>query len=459
MRILRSSRRNGQLLATLSLAFPLILSHLAQMATQLTDAIMLGWYGVAELAAGVLGTMMFHVIFLVGSGFAMAVMPLAATAEGAQDIAQVRRVVRMGFWISMIFGIAALIPMLYSETILLGLGQQPEIAELANWYLVIAMWGLFPALTIMLLKSFFLAVIRPRIVLWSTGIGAVSNALADYALIFGHWGFPELGIEGAAIASVSTQFFTLLIMVVYIRRDAIMRSYRLFTRIWRFDPSGFRSVFMLGWPIGATLVAETGMFGATALLMGWIDTETLAAHGIALNIAAFFFMIYLGFANASTAQLGRAVGAKDIDAFKGIAEATVIWTLVSIVLTVTILVTIPETLVLAFLEAGTDPESRIVRIGITLLYVGAVFQAWDALQVVGLGLLRGISDTRGPMVIAAISYWGIGFPMCYILGFVFEFGGPGVWWGLTIGLGVAAILFFARFRRKTRDLEFSIESG
>ena len=457
MKILRTSRRVGQLQATMGLAFPLIVSNLAQMATHLTDTVMMGWYGIAELAAVVLGATMFHTIFLVGSGFAMAVMPLAAEAEGARDLGQVRRVVRMGFWMSMIFGTVSLIPMIFSEPVLIALGQQLDTAALASRYITIAMWGIFPALTIMLLKSFFLAVIRPRIVLWSTVVGAVSNAFADYALIFGKWGFPELGVEGAAIASVSTQFFSLFIMLVYIERDAIMRSYSLFTRIWRIDTSAFRSVFMLGWPIGVTLIAETGMFAATALMMGWIDTESLAAHGIALQVAAFFFMIYLGFANASTAQLGRAVGARDMAAFKGSAEAAVIWTLISIALTVAILVTIPETLVLAFLEAGTDPESRIVRIGVALLYIGAVFQIWDALQVVGLGLLRGLSDTRVPMLIAAFSYWGIGLPLCYVLGFVLDFGGPGIWWGLTTGLAIAAFAFFVRFRKKARELDLSAQ--
>ena len=448
----------GYIQSSLVLAVPLIGSNLAQAATHLVDAIMLGWYGVAELAAGVLGATMFSVIFLVCSGCAMAVLPLAANAEGAGETWRVRRLVRMGIWLSAAFGVCAVLLMWQATQILELLGQKTSTADLSGMYLRIACWGIFPALAVMVFKSFLMALVRPNLVLVATFSGAIVNAILNYAMIFGNWGFPELGIRGAAYASVISQMFSLAMMLAYFQIVSEFRVYSLWTRFWKPDWPVISDVFRLGWPISVTLIAEMGFFGVGAIMMGWIDTETLAAHGIALEIAAFVFMVYLGLANSGTAQIGRAVGSRDGNGLILVSRAVLILTLVFVAITVAIFLTIPGVLVRSFLESGSSEAARVLSIGIVLVKIAALFQLADAIQVVALGLLRGLSDTRIPMLIAAVSYWVVGAPASYVLGFVFGFGGIGVWSGFIIGLGLAAILLLFRFQAKSKSRSFAREA-
>ncbi len=438
--------------SVLALALPIIGSNLAQSSTHLADAVMLGWYGVDALAAGVLGSTAFMIIFIVGSGFAIAAISLAANAEGGGLTWKVRRIVRMSWWITMLFAILMVVPMWNAGALMVAFGQEPHIAALTGEYMRIATWGLFPALTVGVMRSFFLALVRPQIVFWATATGASINALANYALIFGNWGAPELGLRGAAVASVASQSISLGLMLIYLNATSGFRSYSLLKTLWRPDWSEFKSVFQLGWPISATLFAEVGLFSLSAVMMGWIDTATLAAHGIALQIASIVFMVYLGFSNASTVLVGRAVGRRDIEELKSSARKVLILTLIMVCATVLAFVAFPETLVGAFLDRTDDASADVLRIGIVLVYLAAVFQLADALQVTALGLLRGLNDTRVPMVIAAVSYAIVGFPSSYLLGFVFDLKGPGVWAGFIIALGLAAVLLFRRFSIKLKEL-------
>lgn len=436
----------------LALALPIIGSNLAQASTHLADTVMLGWYDVDALAAGVLGGTMFIVLMIVGSGFAMAATPLAAAAEGSGLTWRVRRVVRMSWWITLLFAAAMIYPLRNAEPILLALGQEQHTAALAGEYLRITLWGLPAALTVVVMRSFFLALVRPQIVFAATAAGAAVNALGNYALIFGNWGAPELGLNGAAAASVISHFVALGVMMAYFASVPDFRSYALLKRIWRPNWPEFIEVFRLGWPISATLLAEVGMFSLCAIMMGWIDTTTLAAHGIVLEMASIVFMVHLGLSNASTVLVGRAVGRNDIDELNSSARAVMVLSGGLVCVTVAVFLAVPETLVRAFLDTGDAEAGAVLAIGTVLMRFAAAFQLADALQVIALGLLRGMSDTRAPMVIATISYMAIGIPCSYLLGFGLGFDGPGVWAGLTIGLGLAAVLLLRRFRAKVGAL-------
>lgn len=425
--------------ATLVLGLPLIGGHLAQMLVHLTDTIMVGWYGVEELAAVVLAGSIYFVFFIVGSGFAFAVMPMVASAAGAADDLRVRRVTRMGLWISMLYT-AALMPILWNfEAMMLAIGQEPRVAALAGEYMQIAQWGIFPAMLIMVLKSYLSALERPAWVLWASIIGAVANVGFNYAFIFGNWGAPELGVQGAALASVGTQSVSALVVVVYAALAPEFRKYALFERIWRPDWPVFTEVFRLGWPIGLTMLAEVGLFATAAVMMGWIGTRELATHGIAIQIASMSFMIYLGLSNVATIRAGRALGRQDrvgIVRAGGVVVAMQLFTAFVVILAFLLF---PEALISVFLDSS-DPESAaIILYGTGLLVVAAAFQVVDGLQVVMLALLRGLQDTRVPMICALVSYWPIGLLSSYVLGFLLGFGGHGVWWGLVIGLTAAAI--------------------
>ena len=427
----------------LALALPLVGGHLAQFAVGLTDTVMIGWYGVEELAALVLAHSYFFTIFVMGSGFAWAVMPMVAAAAGTADDTQVRRVTRMGLWLSILFGLAALPLFLWSGPVLRLLGQEPSVAQNAEVYLRIISIGLIPSLLVMVLKSYLAALGRTQVVFWVMLGTAVLNALLNWALIFGNWGAPELGIAGAAIASVILQLAGLAALVAYARLAT--PQYLLFQRFWRADGEAFARVFRLGWPIGLTNLAEVGLFAASAFMMGWVGTTALAAHGIAITLASATFMFHLGLSNAATIRAGRAYGQRDERALRDGALAIIAISLALALLTVTIFLAVPEPLVRLFLDPAEPAAPEIVALGATLLALAALFQLADGAQVMALGLLRGVQDTRVPMIYAAISYWAVGIPASYLLGFPMGWGAPGIWAGLVAGLVLAGTLLMWRF--------------
>ncbi|MBF9032182.1 MATE family efflux transporter [Rhodobacterales bacterium HKCCE3408] len=431
--------------ATAALALPLIGSHMAQQAIIITDTVMTGWYGVEALAAVTLGSMIYFVIFIVGSGFAFAVMPMVAAAASAEDTRQVRRVTRMGLWISILAGLAMLPVFWFSGPILTALGQQPLLAAEAQGYLRIVGFALGLSLMIMVLKSHLAALEHTQIVLWATVAGAVLNAGLNWVLIFGRFGLPEMGIRGAAVASLGTYSLMFAILAVYAARARAMRPYTLFARIWRPDWEAFGQVFRLGWPIGLTHLAESGLFTASGLMMGWLGTVPLAAHGVAVQIASVTFMVHVGLSSAATVRTGRAWGRADLQGLRLGAAAALILSGAMVLLTVAAFLGLPGPLISLFLDPADPARPDILAIGTGLLAVAALFQLADAAQVMALGLLRGVQDTRVPMFYAILSYWALGIPASYLLGFPLGLGGPGIWLGLVIGLAVAAILMMTRF--------------
>ncbi|MFQ5438053.1 MAG: MATE family efflux transporter, partial [Paracoccaceae bacterium] len=364
-------------------------------------------------------------------------------------------VVRMGLWISVLFWVSVM-PVLWGfEWLALKIGQQPEVAALGQDYMRIAQWGMLPAMLIMVLKSYMSALERPSLVLWGTILAGVANAFINYALIFGHWGAPELGVRGAAIASVLTQSLTFVILAVLAQVLPAFRPYAIFSRIWRTDWPAFFEVFHLGWPIGATMLAEVGLFSASAVMMGWIGTRELASHGIAIQIASMAFMIYLGLANAATIRTGHALGSGDHDGIWRAGMVVIALQLAIAAVMVALFLLIPEFLVGLFLDSSNPDSAAIVSYGAGLLIFAAIFQVVDGLQVAGLSILRGLKDTRVPMFWAVISYWIVAMPSGYLLGFPLGFGGYGIWSGLVIGLTLAAVTMLARFFALMRRLRGS----
>ena len=431
--------------ATLSLGLPLIGSHLMQMVPGLTDTIMLGWYGVDELAASVLAHSLFFIILIVGSGFAITVMPMVASAAAIDDKTSVRRSVRMGLWISIIYSIFFIPILLFSENLFLILGQEEHLAKSAQTYLRIAGWSIVPGLLIMVLKSFFSALERPNVVLLSLIIGGLVNIVLNYTLIFGNFGMPELGLTGAAIATLVTTILSILILLYFCLFKDEYSSYLIFNNIWRLDIEAFKEVFKLGLPVGITMLAESGLFSATAVMMGWLGTNALAAHGIAIQISGITFMVYLGLANAGTVRVGRAVGRMDNSGLKLASISVIILTIGAVLIVAFTFLSVPKPLLMLFLSPSHVDTPSIILIGVPLLAIAAIFQIADGLQVVVLGLLRGLKDTAIPMVITTICYWGVGIPCSYLFGFVFNWGGKGIWFGLVIGLTLASAFLSSRY--------------
>ncbi|MDC0736759.1 MATE family efflux transporter [Cognatishimia sp. SS12] len=429
--------------ALLTLGLPLVGGHVAQFSINLTDTLMLGWYDVEALAAVVLGAQVFFLTYILGSGFAFAVMPMVAEAAAQNDNTAIRRITRMALWLSVLFGLLAMPLFWYAAPVLVGLGQDPKLSGMAQDYLRIAGPGLFPALIVMVLKSYLAALEHTRVVFWITVVAAATNAVVNYALIFGNWGAPELGIAGAAVASLAVNLVMVIGAIFYAQR--ILPQDELFVRLWKPDWAAARQVFVVGVPVGLTTLAEVGLFAAGALMIGWIGIVELAAHGIAINLAGLMFMVHLGLSNAATVRAGSAMGKKDAEHLARGARTAICVSMCYAVFSIFIFVTQSELLVSLFLNRQDENFAAILEVGKLLLVAAALFQFVDGAQAMALGVLRGILDTRGPMIMAAISYWLIGVPFSYFAGFVLGWGALGVWFGLALGLGVAALLLMLRF--------------
>ena len=431
--------------AILALGLPLIGGHLAQFSIGLTDTIMMGWYSVEGLAAVTLASTFFFVLFIFGSGFAQAVMPLVASQFAENDDVQMRRTTRMGLWMSFVFAIAVMPVFFFSENVMLALGQTPELSAEAQAYLRIAGWGIIPALGVMVLKSYLAALERTQVVLWVTLVAFVVNGFANYALIFGNWRAPELGLRGSAIASLGVQILSLLVIVAYVMRA--LPKQQIFARLWRPDWDAFFLVGRLGVPIGFTMLAEVGLFATATLMMGWLGLIELAAHGVAIQLASLTFMLHLGLANAATVRAGNALGRRDPEHLMRGAKIVIAMSLFIALVTIFVFVVMPEPLIAIFLDKDEPNRAAIMKTGALLLLMAGLFQLVDAAQVMALGLLRGLRDTHAPMKFAVFSYWVVGVPCSYVLGFTFGLGGAGIWGGLVVGLALAAVLMVTRFFR------------
>ena len=429
--------------AVLTLGLPLVGSQIAQFAIGMTDTLMLGRYGVDALAAGTLGSTVFFITLIAGSGFASAVVPMAAEALGRGDHVAARRATRMGLWAAAAYGVVLTPVLLAGEPMLRALGQPEEVATLGGAYLRIAGWGLLPALLAFVVRSHLSAHERTRVVLVATLAALVINAALNWVLIFGRLGMPELGVRGAAIASVAVNLLLMAILAVHASRA--LPGPPLFERPWRPDAEAFWRVVRLGWPIGATSLAEGSLFAASAVMMGWLGAIPLAAHGVAMQFAGLSFMIHLGLSQAATVRAGTALGRRDRSSLARGGRVAIGLSSALALGAALLFVAVPETLVALFVSQDDPARASVLAAGAALLAVAALFQLADAAQVMALGLLRGVQDTAVPMGIAALAYWLVGMPVAYGLGFGLGLGGVGVWSGLVAGLVVAAGLLMLRF--------------
>jgi MATE family multidrug resistance protein len=388
--------------------------------------------------------------FVLGMGLVSAVAPLAAQAFGAREPRMVRRALRVGLWASVILGLPMTILQLQGERILLWLGQEPAASALAGQYLIGLVWCLVPGWWFIALRSFMGAVNRPEPALWITLIAIPINTLLAYALIFGAFGLPRLEMLGAGVATtiVNLGMVIACLWVCYTQRP--FRKYRVLGRFWRADWPLLRKLVVVGAPISASFLLEYGLFAAAALLVGMIGTTELAAHQIALQIAAIIFMVPFGIAMAATVRVGHAVGRSDAAGTRRAGYAAIALGGSFMMAMVVLIAASRHILPLAFINSGTPAADETIAIAAGLLLIGATFFIMDGLQTVAAGALRGLNDTRVPMAIAAISFWLIGFVICYALAFQFHLFVTGVWIGFTVSLAVYAALLLWRFDALTR---------
>lgn len=441
MTIERTYREHAKRLLVLGL--PLAGSQIAQFAVHMTDVIMMGWYGLDELAALVLASGFWFILFILLAGFAFAVMPLVATASGQGDSTTVRRATRMAIWLSVMAAVVIYPIFGFSDVILMALGQQPHIAAEARPYLAVAGIEMIPALIAAVFRSYFSALERTRVVLFAVIGAVILNAGLNYIFIFGNFGAPELGVLGSAIASLIVSFVMMGVLALYAAKAT--PEHDLFRNPFKPDWAMFATVFKMGVPIGITSLAEVGLFNAAALMMGWIGTATLAAHGIALQLAAIAFMTQIGLSQAATIRAGNAMGRGDeADLRKG-AFVAVLLSVCMAAIASTVFLLFPEPLLGLFIAPDEPARDEVIAIGATLMIFAAMMQFSDGGQVMSLSLLRGLHDTAVPMWFAALSYWGLGLPASYLFAFVLDWGATGVWIGFVFGLSAAWISMSYRF--------------
>ena len=442
----RYRRELGSLVA---LAAPLVLAQVAQTGLALVDTLMAGRLGGSALAGIALGGTLFFFTFIVSMGVLFAVSPLVAQAVGAGDRVAAGTFARQGLWLGAVLAMPGIAVFWQAEPLLLLLGQDPAVAALAADYLRYASFGYAPALMLTTLRGFLegVADARPIMVILVAGVGL--NVLADQAFMFGTWGFPELGLAGTGVATsvvYSVMFVAAAVYVATRHADyAVLRGLR------HPDRAVLGELFRVGWPIGMTLAFEAGLFSVVALVMGLFGSESLAAHQIAQQSVSTTFMVPVGLATATAVRVGHAVGRADPDgvqrsAITGIGLASVV-----MVATGLLYWRAPEFVIALFLGDETEAVEVARQAGV-FLAVAASFQIFDGVQVTALGALRGLKDTRVPMFISLVSYWGIGLPVGVALAFVGGLRGSGLWLGLVCGLGAAAILLLLRLRSQVRHV-------
>jgi MATE family multidrug resistance protein len=435
----------------LRLAVPLAATQLAQMIILATDTVMLGHYSKEALAAGALGNTVYFLVWLLGSGMPMAVSPVIAHIQGehannveGRDRRKVRVAVRMGLWSVALVSLPLLAVLIFTRPILQFFQQEPRLAADAAVFISGLAIGLPFALGFQVLRSFSTALSRavpPLIVIL---LAILWNALFDYALIFGHFGFPRLGIFGSGVASASSNIFSFLAMLMVTLTVPALKRYRILHRLTRPHRAVFAELFRLGLPIGITMVFEVALFNGAALAIGTFGLASLAAHQIAITIPSLTFMIPLGIGLASTIRVGMASGAGDMKAARRAGFTAIAMGSTFMCGTALVLLLWPRQIASLWLP-DIPANADVLALAVSFLHVAAAFQVMDGIQVTASMSLRGLKDARGPMWLAGASYWLAGAPMAVLLGFGFGMKGFGVWLGLAFGLTVAAISLTTRF--------------
>jgi len=438
--------------ATLALATPLALANLLQMLTYAVDVIFIARLGDEQLAGSALAVSLFGLVLWAMTALTGAVAPLIAEALGSRvkSVRPVRRSVRMALWLAVVTGVLGMGICLLLEPLMRATGQQTAIIALAAQYNYVIIFSMVPMLLAGVLRNFVSALGRPIFATAITGVGIFVNAFANYAFIFGNFGAPEMGLTGAAVATILTSLFTLAAYVLAIRFDPKLHRYRVFGRLWAPDWDRFWQIVRVGTPIALTVSAEAGIFGAAAFMMGRFGAAELAGHTVALQLAALAFQVPFGVGQAVTIRVGYFYGAGDRDGIKRAGWAAMAIGTGFMIFTAGAMVLAPNLLLSIYVDPEAAKNAALVAFALQYLGLAAAFQLVDGVQAVAAGALRGLQDTRVPMWIAIFSYWVPGIGMAIGLGFYTPLEGIGVWIGLATGLSFAAVLLLWRWMARDR---------
>lgn len=440
---------------TLRLAGPVVAAQMALASLGFVDTVMVGRLGADELAAVALGNSVFFFLFIVTSGVLQAVNPMVAQAYGAGERMPIVRSVRQALWLGTVLGAVAMVVLWTVEPALLWAGQESATVRAAMTYLHVMLWGIVPALWFMGMRGFVEALGHPFPVTVIAFCGVAVNIVANGLLMYGWGPLPALGIVGTGWASVAVFWSIFGLLALFVYRVPPFSEYAIFAALRTPDPAYFKELLYIGGPIGIARGVEAGLFTMTALMAGVLGSEVLAAHQIALQCASLAFMVPLGIGIAGSVRVGQAAGRNDAAGARRAGFTAMGCATATMIVSATLFWLFPDAIVAFFIDPTLPENQTVAPLAASLLLIAAVFQVFDGVQVAAGSALHGLKDTRIPMVIAFLTYWGIGLTSGYVFGVQGDAGAHGLWWGLVLGLVAASIWLTLRFHQ---NVEHAVET-
>jgi len=440
----------------LKLASPVILGMLGHTFVSFVDNVMVGQLGAAELAAVSLGNSFIFIAMSLGIGFSTAITPLVAEADTEQNFAKGKSVFKHGFFLCTVLGILLFLMTVAAKPLMHAMDQPEEVVKLAMPYLDLVAFSLVPLIIFQAFKQFSDGLSLTKYPMYATIVANVLNVAINYVLIFGKFGFPEMGIVGAAVGTLVSRFVMLFYLCWLLAKREKSKAYVTHIKFFKLSKQPLQKIINLGLPSAMQMFFEVAIFTAAIWLSGTLGKNAQAANQIALNLSSMTFMVAMGLSVAAMVRVGNQKGLKDFKALKRIAESIFLvgfmFAIVFALFFVIFHTMLPDLYVNLDDPDNAVDTAEVVKIAATLLLASAVFQISDSLQVIVLGALRGLQDVKVPTIITFISYWVIGFPISYFLGKEDAYGSLGIWIGLLAGLTAAAILLFIRFNYLTKKL-------
>ncbi|MEM8638478.1 MAG: MATE family efflux transporter [Cyanobacteria bacterium P01_G01_bin.54] len=437
-------------IACLQLAVPLAAAQLSEAAISFIDTMMMGWLGERTLAAGALGNVTFVSLLLVATGLISATGALGAIARGQGKDRRLGQISSQGLWLTAAIALPMILVMFNLKPVWRTLGQPAEALDLGQAYMSAIAWGFPAAVGFSVLKNMASTVNQTRIIMQVMLLGIGFNVLGNYVLMFGKWGFPELGLAGLGWASMAAFWLKFAIVLAWMQYHPSFRSWQLFRWQWP-QRSLLLELGKIGIPSAAIFAIETGLFTCVTYLMGTLGTTELAAHQIALQTAATTFMVPVGIAYATTARVGQYWGGQNAMGSRQAGLVGVGWGGVFMALMALLFWFAPRPIVGIYLDLTEPANQAVISLTITLLKIAALFQIFDGIQIIANGALRGIKDVQMPLLIGFCAYWLMGLGSGYWWGLHQHQGATGLWFGLVWGLFVAAIALTGRFCWRTRS--------
>jgi len=440
----------------LKLAYPVMLGMIGHTLVSFIDNIMVGQLGTAELAAVSLGNSFLFIAMSLGIGFSTAITPLVAEADGERNIEKGKQIFNHGLFLCTALGIFLFLMILAIKPLMYHMDQPEEVVRYAMPYLDLVAFSLIPLIMFQAFKQFADGLSQTKYAMWATILANVINVVLNYLLIFGKFGFPQLGIVGAAIGTLISRVIMLLFMWLLLRTKEKFKPYIERFSFSAIKKSILKKIIDLGFPSALQMLFEVAIFTAAIWLSGALGKNPQAANQIALNLSSMTFMIAMGLGVAAMIRVGNQKGVQNFAELRRIAISifflTVLLDIIFAILFMVFNTDLPRIYVDEHDVVNRLDNFEVISIAAKLLLVAAVFQISDGLQVVVLGALRGLQDVNIPTFITFIAYWVIGFPICYFLGKEDMYGSVGIWIGLLAGLTSSAIMLYIRFNYLTKKL-------